>query len=82
MATRGRSNPLQYSFLENSHGQRSQAGYSPWGHKESDTTKRLSTAQSDYMCVFWFYKHKITRTLFWNLYFSLSIMDITVGQQI
>ena len=25
------------------HGQRSLAGYSPWGHKESDTTKRLST---------------------------------------
>ena len=26
-----------------SHGQRSLAGYSPWGHKESDMTKRLST---------------------------------------
>ena len=25
-----------------SHGQRSVAGYSPWGHKESDTTKWLS----------------------------------------
>ena len=25
------------------HGQRSLAGYSPWGHKESDTTERLST---------------------------------------
>ena len=24
-----------------SHGQRSLVGYSPWGHKESDTTKRL-----------------------------------------
>ena len=24
-----------------SHGQRSLAGYSPWGHKESDTTERL-----------------------------------------
>ena len=24
-------------------GQRSQAGYSPWGRKESDTTKRLHT---------------------------------------
>ena len=22
------------------------AGYHPWGHKESDTTERLSTAQS------------------------------------
>ena len=25
------------------HGQRSLAGYSPWGCKESDTTKQLST---------------------------------------
>ena len=24
-----------------SHGQRSLVGYSPWGHKELDTTKRL-----------------------------------------
>ena len=28
-----------------SHGQRSLAGYSPWGCKESDMTERLSTAQ-------------------------------------
>ena len=34
----GHGNPLQYSCLENSRGQRSLAGYSPWGHKESDTT--------------------------------------------
>ena len=39
-------NPFQYSCLENSHGQRSLVGYSPWGHKESDTTERLSTAQN------------------------------------
>ena len=25
-----------------SHGQRSQAGYSPWGHKESDMTEQLT----------------------------------------
>ena len=24
------------------HGQRSLAGYSPWGHKESDTTEQLN----------------------------------------
>ena len=41
----GHGNPLQYSCLENPHGQRSLAGYSPWGHKELDTTERLSTAQ-------------------------------------
>ena len=34
----GHSNPLQYSWLENPHGQRSMAGYSAWRHKESDTT--------------------------------------------
>ena len=34
----GNGNPLQYSCLENPHGQRSLAGCSPWGHKESDTT--------------------------------------------
>ena len=32
-------NPLQYSCLENPHGQRSRVGYSPWGCKESDTTE-------------------------------------------
>ena len=28
-----------------SHGQRSLAGYSPWGRKESDTTERISTSE-------------------------------------
>ena len=41
----GYGNPLQYSCLENPHGQRSLAGYSPRGHKESDTTERLRTVQ-------------------------------------
>ena len=27
------------------HGQRSLAGYSPWGHKELDTTEQLNTAR-------------------------------------
>ena len=35
---------LQYSCLENPHGQRSLVGYSPWVHKESDTTEQLSTS--------------------------------------
>ena len=39
----GHGNPLQYSCLENPHGQRSLAGYSPWGRKELDITERLST---------------------------------------
>ena len=34
-------NLLQYSCLEKSHGQRSLAGYSSWGHKESDMTEHM-----------------------------------------
>ena len=37
----GHGNPLQYSCLENPHGQRSLMGYSPWGHKELDMTEQL-----------------------------------------
>ena len=39
----GHSNPLQYSCLENSCGQRSLQGYSPQGCKELDTAEQLST---------------------------------------
>ena len=42
----GHGNPLQYSCLGKSHGQKSLVGYSPWGHKESDTTERLSLMPS------------------------------------
>ena len=31
-----------------SHGQRSLTGYSPWGHKESDTTWRLNNSKQCY----------------------------------
>ena len=40
----GHGSPLQYSCLKNPHGHRSLVDYSPWGLKELDTTKRLSTA--------------------------------------
>ena len=39
----GHGNSFQYSCLEHPHGQRSLEGYSPWGHKSSDTTERIST---------------------------------------
>ena len=35
----GHGNPLQYSCLENPHGQKSLEGYSPWGRTESDTAE-------------------------------------------
>ena len=41
----GREDPLEdpppVLLPGKSHGQRSLVGYSPWGHKESDTTKQL-----------------------------------------
>ena len=36
----GHGNPFQCSCLENPHGQKSLAGYSPWGRKELDTTEQ------------------------------------------
>ena len=39
----GHGNPLQYSCLESPHWQRSLAGYSPKGGKESDRTEWLRT---------------------------------------
>ena len=46
----GHGNPLQYSRLENPHGQRSLAGCSPWGCKESDKTEQPSRAHI-HICV-------------------------------
>ena len=43
----GHGNPLQYSCLENPHRQRSLVSYSPRGHKELDTSERLSTAHRE-----------------------------------
>ena len=45
----GHGNPLQYSCLENLHGQRSLVGYSPWGRKESDMTEQLSTHSTRFL---------------------------------
>ena len=50
----GHGNPLQCSCLENPHGHRSLAGYSPWGSKESAVTEQLSTAQHLYLLIGFF----------------------------
>ena len=42
----GNDNPLQYFLPGKFHGQRSLVGYSPWGHKESDTTEQLNIHES------------------------------------
>ena len=44
----GHDSPLQYSCLENPHGQRSLVSYGLRGHKELDMTERLSRAQAQF----------------------------------
>ena len=41
----GHGSPLQYSCLENPHGRKSMAGYTPWGHRvRHDWATKHSTA--------------------------------------
>ena len=47
--------PTPAFLLGEFHGQRSLVGYSPWGHKESDTTERLSILSSDFKGFFYFF---------------------------
>ena len=54
----GHSNPLQYSCLENPHGQMSLAGYNPWGCKELGMTEQLSPS-TGYIAVNWSHRHDI-----------------------
>ena len=42
----GNGNPLQYSGLENPHGQRSLAGYSPQGHRAGHDWVTISTGHT------------------------------------
>ena len=42
----GKGNSLQCTYPGEFHGQRSLMGYSPWGHKESDMTERITLTLS------------------------------------
>ena len=64
----GHGNPLQYSCLENPHGQRSLVGYSPQGHKELYTTKRLSTAHAVHLKLMYY-----CRSMTLQFFFKKSI---------
>ena len=49
----GNGNTLQYSYLENqSHGQKSLVGYSPWGCKVSDTSEHVCVYVCVCMCIY------------------------------
>ena len=72
----GYSNPLQYSCLENLHGQRSLVGYHPWGHKESDMTERLSThTHTEFICCLFQFNFAWPQSRLW----SVSHVEIPRG---
>ena len=68
----GQGNPLQYSCLENPHGQRSLTGYSPWGHKElgHDWVTKHSA--------FYIYWSAITRILYKTTLLDLELLKCSI----
>ena len=53
--------PTPVFLPRETHGQRSLAGYSPWGHKELDTTQRLSkhTLKDGFTSMFFYHVSSI-----------------------
>ena len=74
-------NPLQYSFLENPHGQRNLAGYSPWSHKELDMIERLSTQHSVLPRNYPYNVGHITISLFQMFPLTLLLIVISFGKR-
>ena len=48
--------PTPVFFPRKFHGPRSLVGYSPWGHKESDTTEQLTWKKINFHVLFYFFK--------------------------
>ena len=70
-------NPLQNSCLENPHGQRSLAVYSPQGHKESDMTEQLSTHTHTHT-----HTHCAKAFEFNQVLFIFAFTSITLGDRL
>ena len=74
----GNGNPLQYSCLENPHGQRSLVGYSSWDPKELDTTERLTLLLL--LTMFWMPSWCLIGVHF-LIYFSVNLMLSLIYRQ-
>ena len=59
---KGNGYPLQYSGLENPHGQKSLVGCSPWGHRESDMTEKLTLCKTGRLFFSWLQTRQTTQT--------------------
>ena len=58
----GNGNPLQYSCLENPMDGGTWLGYSPWGHKELDTTEQLHSLTLSLSLSLYTHTHTHTHT--------------------
>ena len=61
--------PTPVLFPGKSHGQRSLTGYSPWGHRESDTTEQLNTQ------ITWKFSLKLTVAMEAKVKIAQSVMS-------
>ena len=77
----GHGNPLQYSCLENPHGQSSLVGYSPWGCKEADMTEWLSTAHLsiDHLYVY-IYVHVNMYLCLYLYFYQVTCLSHKIGE--
>ena len=83
--------PLQYSCLENPHGQWYQVGYIPWGHRELDTTERqgtrLTSSHFQVKCKWWRMSLSVFAISFFNSMFEIfhnknNAMTSTINSRI
>ena len=68
---RGKWQPTPVFLPEQSHGQRSLAGYSPWVYKELDTTEHTHT----YIKINWFQPRNISMNV-WAYRVGCSIVKV------
>ena len=78
---RRKSQPTPVFLSEKSHGQRSLAGYSPWGHKESDTTEHACILHIYYLMNEWMNKWmgNFLLPLLWGSFSLVSLCPLPIS---
>ena len=74
--------PTPVFLLGKSHGQKSLVGYSPWGHKESDTTEQLTffiTSQLSFLFSF-SYLFVMRKFKIYSANFKYTMLPCTCAQ--
>ena len=75
---RRKSQPTPVFLSEKSHEQRSLAGYSPWGHKESDITEHACTLHIYYLLNEWINEWIISYYPYYGAFSLLYLCPLSV----